>query len=537
MQLSNTKKHNSFFSLNRLSSSFYFVFFIFYFLFSAVSLYGQTTEWKLTWDKNQEPNVTEYWIYRSMELPGDQTDFTRIAIVPQDTAAGNNGQDSLTITFVDNALQRGTLFHYTVKAVVDESCQSDFSDTVSAAIPLIKDIPDTCIKEDGEFTPFCLDDFLVYPDGDPADISWNASGCMQLDVQIDSLTHMVSITLNESMWRGTECICFMATDSRGFSDTIHVNFGVMANQLPVIDIVNPTKNPPMIDTVLVLTEDTPFACFDSIWYDFVDDPDDDDPDDELIYRIIGSRNINLRDSVRYRMLLPRNNFCFRDTLQLIVSDGNASDSAYFAVEVLPVNDAPLPFYLMGPDDRTTFTTVDSLCFEWTPASDPDRDTITYQLHLFDETGAQDTVITSINSVEYVFHSGNFLRSGNHYLWHIMASDGSAETSSDTAGFFVDYPSGIEDPWSEIPRTFQVHQNYPNPFNPTTTIRYAIPEAGPVTIEVFNTIGQKVATLVDAVKPAGYHVVTFDGSRLSSGLYFYHLRSGAFSKIRKMILRK
>jgi parallel beta-helix repeat protein len=80
-------------------------------------------------------------------------------------------------------------------------------------------------------------------------------------------------------------------------------------------------------------------------------------------------------------------------------------------------------------------------------------------------------------------------------------------------------------------------NYPNPFNPTTTIYYQIPKDGRVTIKVFDAIGREVTTLVDEFKPSGRYSVKFDASRLSSGIYFYSIRSGDYNAVKKMSLIK
>jgi len=79
------------------------------------------------------------------------------------------------------------------------------------------------------------------------------------------------------------------------------------------------------------------------------------------------------------------------------------------------------------------------------------------------------------------------------------------------------------------------QNYPNPFNPSTTIRYGLPDRSQVTLAVFNTLGQQVAVLQSGEQEAGYHEVKFDGSGLSSGVYFYRLRAGEFVESKQFLL--
>ena len=94
-----------------------------------------------------------------------------------------------------------------------------------------------------------------------------------------------------------------------------------------------------------------------------------------------------------------------------------------------------------------------------------------------------------------------------------------------------------------PEAFALANNYPNPFNPATTIKYALPEASQVRLEVFNVVGQVVSTLVDNHQNAGRYVVQWDatndqGHSLSSGIYFYRLQAGGeFLEVKKMLLLK
>jgi hypothetical protein len=89
--------------------------------------------------------------------------------------------------------------------------------------------------------------------------------------------------------------------------------------------------------------------------------------------------------------------------------------------------------------------------------------------------------------------------------------------------------------SKIPKAYFLLQSFPNPFNPLTHIRYGLPEAADVKIEVYTILGQKVRTLVNTRQPAGYYVVDFDGSKLASGIYIYRIESGNFQDVKKMVL--
>lgn len=99
------------------------------------------------------------------------------------------------------------------------------------------------------------------------------------------------------------------------------------------------------------------------------------------------------------------------------------------------------------------------------------------------------------------------------------------------------PLPVEDNNEELPVSFRILQNYPNPFNPATTISFEMPEAGFVNVSVYNTLGEKVAELVNNSHEAGRHSVSFDGSKLSSGIYIYKLTGFGTVLSRKMNLLK
>lgn len=91
--------------------------------------------------------------------------------------------------------------------------------------------------------------------------------------------------------------------------------------------------------------------------------------------------------------------------------------------------------------------------------------------------------------------------------------------------------------NEIPAGFKLMQNYPNPFNPSTTIKFALPNSGNVSLKVFDITGKLVSEMINGKLEAGNHEIYFNASNLSSGAYFYKLETQGFSDIKKMMLVK
>lgn len=99
-------------------------------------------------------------------------------------------------------------------------------------------------------------------------------------------------------------------------------------------------------------------------------------------------------------------------------------------------------------------------------------------------------------------------------------------------------TSVDEPaFGAIPNEFKLHQNYPNPFNPVTTIVYDVAEQTHVKLDVYNVLGQKVASLVNEIKSPGSYRVEFGTQNLPSGIYFYKVEMQKYSKIMKMILLK
>ncbi|MCX6163260.1 MAG: T9SS type A sorting domain-containing protein [Ignavibacteriae bacterium] len=137
-------------------------------------------------------------------------------------------------------------------------------------------------------------------------------------------------------------------------------------------------------------------------------------------------------------------------------------------------------------------------------------------------------LTNLN-VNFIYGSNNYLYAGITY-----------------GGFFRRHANisiSIKNN-SEVCKDYSLFQNYPNPFNPTTNIKYQITNTSNVKSEmsnvkliVYDILGKEIITLVNDKQSAGIYEVTFDGSRLASGIYFYKLQSGDFTQTRKMVLLK
>jgi len=172
---------------------------------------------------------------------------------------------------------------------------------------------------------------------------------------------------------------------------------------------------------------------------------------------------------------------------------------------------------------------------------------------FQQANAQDLVLQDTTITTTTTFSANSITAGPNFT---IASTGdvilSAATIAVIPQFFVvqggklQMVSGTppvvsveaEDPL--IPDKFIVHQNFPNPFNPETEIRFALTKDSHVVINVYNTLGQQIGTLMDTQYAAGFHSVRWDGRDrngrpVSSGVYLYQIQAGAFSQVKKMSL--
>ncbi len=113
----------------------------------------------------------------------------------------------------------------------------------------------------------------------------------------------------------------------------------------------------------------------------------------------------------------------------------------------------------------------------------------------------------------------------------------ALTQAEIDSLYNETPTSVETIHSNNPIRFELKQNYPNPFNPTTKIKYQLPDAGFVTLKVYDVLGNEIATLVNEEKQTGTYEITWYAENLPSGIYFYRLQAGSFILTKKMVLMK
>ena len=176
---------------------------------------------------------------------------------------------------------------------------------------------------------------------------------------------------------------------------------------------------------------------------------------------------------------------------------------------------------------TTFTT--EVEFSWTQ-SQPFVTRYWFEIDTTNQFTA--SFVDSLTTDTTYLYSG--LEYGNSYWWRVRAFNATGWGEFSDVGSIVIV--SVEDDY-QLPFEFGLEQNFPNPFNPTTTIKYSIPNEADVSLEVFNTLGEEVAVLVNESKRAGNYEVKFDATALSSGIYFYRIKAVDFVQVRKMMLLK
>ena len=319
------------------------------------------------------------------------------------------------------------------------------------------------------------------------------------------------------------------------------NINVLEVQIEVT-LGTSTNNPPVANELVVDGDE------DSL-IDFVlsgNDPDG----NPLSYQLVSNPVHGWLDgTLPYLVFHPDSNFFGADSFQFKVNDGALdSDPAWVWINVAAVNDAPAAFDLLSPENGFTINfntdTQDSIVLSWEASSDVDSDI----LYHFENAGLEEIVMTPQSGTSFSIATTDLKKHMDStyttVYWNIYASDGEFEVRAANGPFTINLidlvPTGI-DP-ALVPDDFVLHENFPNPFNPGTTIRFGLPEAGRIRLEVLDLTGRRVAVLAEGEYSAGTHHIFWNatndlGNPVSAGIYFYRLVTRERTLVRKMMLLK
>jgi hypothetical protein len=173
-----------------------------------------------------------------------------------------------------------------------------------------------------------------------------------------------------------------------------------------------------------------------------------------------------------------------------------------------------------PEGLTSVVTDESVVLIWNQNKEEDFEH--YAIYKNDEFLA--------NTIDTLFLDNELTDGNNIYTLTAVDINGN---ESDAA--YVDAVVGVSN--ETVVKEYSLSQNYPNPFNPSTTIKFALPKAGMVSLKIYNTLGEEVAELINREMNAGVKKINFDASHLSSGLYIYRISTNNFIDVKKMLLLK
>jgi len=231
-----------------------------------------------------------------------------------------------------------------------------------------------------------------------------------------------------------------------------------------------------------------------------------------------------------------NNIYFWKVKAIATDDSTTSAVARFFVDTQI--EAPNAFKIISPNGPNDFGTRPKFTWNKATENDPEDTTMHYKLIISQDSIFKQVIRTIPSLSDTTIIISKDLNKSTQYYWRVEAINGdSLSTSSDTLSFTVGTVTAINKNGNAKPTKYALSQNYPNPFNPTTEIKYALPKAENVRLQIFNTLGQLVYTLIDKQQSAGYYQVQFDASKLSSGVYLYRLQAGEHIMTKKMILLK
>ncbi len=245
-------------------------------------------------------------------------------------------------------------------------------------------------------------------------------------------------------------------------------------------------------------------------------------------------------------IIPEPNWSGVSSIILTVSDiYKYTDYDTVQVTVLPLEDDPMPFKLISPQDTTIHEGVKEIEFFWEKSDNVDKkDSITYTFYFGTDSTFKSEILREHESLTRESILLIISVEEGEYYWSVKAIDshGNWIWCDDKFRKLIVQTTGIYSPeFSEV-REFEIYQNYPNPFNSKTRIEYQLPRAINIKITIRDIRGRYIKTLLDDYMDSGYHSVVWNGldndnNPLSSGVYFICFKADSIIKMRKVVLVK
>lgn len=208
------------------------------------------------------------------------------------------------------------------------------------------------------------------------------------------------------------------------------------------------------------------------------------------------------------------------------TDGSVNKDGWY------IDDIGIYSYAIIPVELTSFTAVingENVLLNWSTATELNNLGFEIQKsndeHDWKNIGFINGAGSTTNPSNYSFIDKNVFAGENYYRLVQVDFDGTKKIINPIK---VNFVGSLK---------YELAQNYPNPFNPATTIKFSIPSKNLVTLKVYDVLGKEISVLVNEVKEAGNYSVEFNASNLSSGTYFYEIKSGEFYTVKKMNLVK
>jgi len=436
-----------------------------------------------------------------------------------------SGTAEIRIYVSDGHAERNTHFNLTVDSVNDP--------------PVITGLPMVVFDEDST-AEMDLDTLVQDMDNQRSELMWsvrvlngfphlvtsggqNTAAESPLSVIIDDTSHIALFSARPDYF-GSHQVIFTVTDPGGgkCEDTCQVT-------------INPVNDPPRITVDLqpvILAQGTSYSFPRQLLDLIVDDPDN--PDSVLVWSIGENAHFNWEVTDDSVTVQPQAGWSGTDTVIVIVSDGELSDSKPLRVTVISRVDETPPGM---PQNLTAVPSETVIQLSWDANTDPDMHFYSVYRSLDSTTVTEAHRIARVNHPVHTFNDST-AENDIVYFYSLTATDSSGNES----GFshFAEamrVPQTLAQGTGTVLTAYSLSRNYPNPFNPVTTIEFGIPVQTHVHISVFDILGRNVRELVDEVKSPGVYQIRLDASGMESGVYFIRMQTSDFSRMRKCIIIK